>query len=53
MNEELYKQTIIYLATKLAQMETESERNQSSSEYWYGRCMQLEQGRGTKTPCQE
>lgn len=53
MNEEMYKQTILYLATKLAQMETENERNQSSSEYWYGCCMQLEQGREPKTPCQE
>ena len=53
MNEEMYKQTILYLATRLAQVETENERNQSSSEYWYGRRMQLEQGRERKTPGQE
>ena len=34
MSEELYQKTIVHLATRLAQVEEENERNKNSASYW-------------------
>lgn len=54
MNEELLKQTIIYLATRLAQVEKENAENKENSEYWFGHYTRLAKDYDkAQTPCQE